>query len=91
MRPKNKPTLEQLCRRARHVLRREGLVAGKRYGVKMNFTVPSEDLRTAALWWERARFRATERTRLIKELGKYGYQLYRHKVRTAREAEREQT
>jgi hypothetical protein len=81
---KNGPTLRQIIRRAKNVLRRNGMDAGKRYAAKMHVTLDSADLRRAATWWERAKFRAAERARLLKELGYGGYKLYRYKVKTAR-------
>ena len=73
---KRKIGTEALLRNAKNVLRREGLAAGKRYAEQRNITLPSNMLRTEALWWERSRHRASVR----KQLGRVGWQLYKARL-----------
>jgi hypothetical protein len=75
-RKKRKVSTEAVLRNARNVLRREGMVAGKRYAEQRGVTLTSSMLRTAALWWERSHHRATVK----KGLGRYGWKLYKVKV-----------
>jgi len=62
---KQQLTTKQLEIRARHVLRRNGLKAGKAYAVKHNFTISAADLKSAALWWERAKHRSDVKKELV--------------------------
>lgn len=85
---KHAPTNVQLERRIRRCLRRNGMEAGKRLASRHGYTVSSSMLKTAALWWERARHRAKEKKDFIDNHGRFAWQLLRLRIRQAQDEER---